>query len=254
MSFNVWSDAPRNARWAVRREDIARLILDAAPDLLGLQEPTWAMLSDLQERLPDYAWVGAGRADGAEAGEFNPIFYRRDRFKLSESGTFWLAREPARPARGWGAACPRIVTWARFADVTQPEVRIAHFNTHFDHFSQRARRESAALLLRQIAAIAGHDAVVVTGDFNCRETSATYAVLTGRAALRDTLHDSAQPPAGPRRTFRGLLGHFGLGRIDYIFVQNGLRTEGYAVLDDPSVASDHRPVLAELVFAAATHR
>ena len=85
------------------------------PDLLGGQELLRHQLADLAARLPDYAWLGAGRDDGADGGEFNPIFYRRERLEPLDSGTFWLSPEPARPgSRGWGAACPRVVTWARF--------------------------------------------------------------------------------------------------------------------------------------------
>lgn len=116
------------------------------------------------------------------------------------------------------------------------------------------------MLLRQIAAIAGREPVVVTGDFNCREASCTYGILTGRNAIpdlppdavfRDAFHDSAQPRAGSRRTFYGLLGRFGFGRIDYIFVKNGVHTEHYAVLADESGASDHRPVVAQLAVDPA---
>ncbi len=216
------------------------------------------MVGDLQARLPGYSWVGAGRDDGKDGGELNPIFYRNERFVLQESGTCWLAPDSTIPGRGWDAACPRIVTWARFTSSAPGVGHIVHFNTHFDHFGRRARVESAVLLLERIDAIAGCDPVVVTGDFNCREASRTYGILTGRHAiseasahnfLRDAYHDSAQPPAGPRRTYRGLLGRLGLGRIDYIFLRNAVRTERYAVLADDTPASDHRPVVADLEVA-----
>ena len=66
--------------------------------------------------------------------------------------------------------------------------------------------------------------------------------------LRDTFYDSENPPEGPRRTFLGILGRIGLGRIDYIFVNDFFRTLRHAVIDDAPAGSDHRPVLAELDF------
>lgn len=259
MSFNIWSDAPRNRSWNTRRDPLAEVLRRDDLDLVGLQEATVPMIRDLHERLPRYRWVGVGRDDGQESGECAPIFFRADRFHLRDHGHFWLAAVCDQPGRGWDAMCHRVVTWARLSDAAS-EQPIVHFNTHFDHLGRRARVESARLLLQKIEEIAGADPVVVTGDFNCRETSAPYLLLTGRppfqspspagAALRDTRYDALLPAEGPARTFRGLLGIFGLGRIDYIFVKNGLHTHRHAVLEEGAGASDHRPVLAELSFAA----
>ncbi len=58
-----------------------------------------------------------GRRNGEQAGEFTPIFYRRDRFELLTHDTFWLSEHPEEPgSMGWDAACPRTVTWAKFRD------------------------------------------------------------------------------------------------------------------------------------------
>ena len=261
LSFNLWSDAPRNNSWLRRRDVIARVFQQNEPDLCGLQEATLPMIRDLNERLPQYGWIGHGREDGGELGEHTPIFYRTDRFTLREGGSFWLAPICDRPGRGWDAFCCRIVTWVRLVESVN-EREVVHFNTHFDHLGRRARVQSALMLLRKIEEIAGTTPAIVTGDLNCRESSAPYRLLTGQLpftngaseenALRDTLYDAEQAPEGPRKTFRGLLGLFGLGRIDYVFVNRGLRTRRHAVLDEAIGASDHRPVLAELRFAASS--
>lgn len=254
VSFNVWSDAPRNLRWATRKDRLIAALKACAPDVAGLQEPTAAMLADLHAGMPGFDWVGCGRDDGQSAGEFNPIFFRADRFELLASSTFWLALDGVSPVRGWDALCRRIVTWAhlKFRD---SERDFFHFNTHFDHFGRRARRRSARLLLENIERIAGTHPVVVTGDLNSRESSEVYRTLIGRIpfspehpglALRDAYHDAELPREGPRRTFLGLLGRFGLGRIDYIFVGPGVRTHKYAVLPNHGGASDHLPVQAEV--------
>jgi endonuclease/exonuclease/phosphatase family metal-dependent hydrolase len=255
MSFNIWSDAPRNSSWPARRGPIADTLKRQEPELAGLQEATSGMLQDLVDRLPDYGWLGYGRDDGAGLGEHTPIFYRKDRFQLVKGGSFWLSTTPDQPGRGWDAHCCRIVTWAHLMDRTA-NLPLFHFNTHMDHLGRVARIQGALLLLRKIAEIAGDAPVVVTGDFNCRESSAPYRLLTGQLpfdahtpageALRDALYESEQPPEGPRKTFRGLLSLIGFGRIDYIFLKNAIRTRRHVVLDDAAGASDHRPVMVEL--------
>jgi endonuclease/exonuclease/phosphatase family metal-dependent hydrolase len=214
------------------------------------------MLRDLHERLPDYRWVGVGRDDGLEAGEFTPILFFESRVALLEHATFWLSATCEKASRGWDAAKCRIVTWARFRENTSG-CEFVHFNTHFDHMGRNARRESAILLLKKAAAIGRNDPLVVTGDLNCREGSAPYRVLTNlppfdkltAKPLRDTFLSCEKPPEGPRRTYLGLLGLLGLGRIDYIFVSDAWRVTAHRVLTGHVDASDHRPVIAEIQFA-----
>ncbi len=107
ISFNVWSDASRSASWQRRRDRMAELLSRPDGDLLGLQEPSLGMVRDLQERMPEYSWVGHGRDDGGGLGEFTPIFFRKDRFRVIESASFWLSAACDVPGRGWDAYCSR---------------------------------------------------------------------------------------------------------------------------------------------------
>jgi endonuclease/exonuclease/phosphatase family metal-dependent hydrolase len=134
-----------------------------------------------------------------------------------------------------------------------------HFNTHFDHLGKAARAQSAALLLQKIHEIAAAEPVILTGDFNCPDTAVPYRILTGAIPfdhlgpayqpVSDTRALSESPPTGPARTFRGWLRFLGIGRIDYIFVKNGLRALSHGVIADAGGASDHHPVVAELAFS-----
>ncbi len=253
MTFNFWTDHPRHPPWTGRRDGAAALITRHRPDLLGGQELLRRQLDDLAVRLPDYAWLGVGRDDGADGGEFNPIFYRRERFEPLDTGTFWLSPEPTRlGSRGWGAACPRVVTWARFAD-RENGGEWWQGNTHLDHASFRARRESARLLVRKIQELVrpGARAVILTGDLNGGERSAAVATLRA-GGLRDTFHVSETAPQGPRRTWRGFHNSgLGAARLDYVFVGGEeVSVHRYEVLDDRGgdgrIVSDHRPVLVTL--------
>src|SRR3712207_7586469 len=53
--------------------------------------------SDLEERLPGYRWIGVGRMDGKDGGEFSPILYRSTCLEPIDHGTFWLSETPEEP-------------------------------------------------------------------------------------------------------------------------------------------------------------
>ncbi len=250
LSFNIRYNNPADGpdAWPHRIAAVARLMRSA--DLIGVQEALPGQLADLEDRLEGFDWIGVGRADGEEEGEFSAIFYRTDRFALLDRDTFWLYETPdVRGSVGWDAAMERIVTWGKFRDRRTGRV-FFHFNTHFDHRGERARRESARLLVRKIGAIAGAAPVLVTGDFNATDTSATYRILT--EALRDARAVSATPPTGPNSTWNGFEKIAPGRRIDYIFVRGPVRVLGHAILAErrPNgrFPSDHLPVRAEVVL------
>ena len=74
MTFNIFHDAtsPADERnipgWsAARRDIVVGTIQSAAPDVVGLQEAYMYQVYDLILRLPNYAFVGRGRAaDGSD--------------------------------------------------------------------------------------------------------------------------------------------------------------------------------------------
>jgi endonuclease/exonuclease/phosphatase family metal-dependent hydrolase len=168
MTYNIWyanPDAGENI-WENRREGVVQAILDQKTDIAGLQEVLYDQLTYLEEKLPDYAWMGAARDDGKQKGEFAPVFFKKQRFELLGSGNFWLSETPdSAGTLGWDAACVRIVTWAKFRERNSSSEFVV-FNTHFDHEGDTARLNSAMLLKEKIAAIAGDQPVIVTGDFN----------------------------------------------------------------------------------------
>ena len=100
LSFNVryGGDGLRSEK--SRAPLVIQTLRDAKPDSFGLQEALKDWMEDLTEGLPEYGWVGVGRDDGQEAGEFNPVFYRKDKYDLVDSGTFWLSETPELPSLG----------------------------------------------------------------------------------------------------------------------------------------------------------
>jgi len=261
MTFNIRMNTPDDGpnAWPARKDIAAGTIAFHDPAIVGLQEVLRDQLADLERSLPGYAWIGVGREDGREAGEYNPIFFRKDRFRLIETSTFWLSETPGRSGvKGWDAACARIVTWARLRDTWTGRV-ITAFNTHFDHVGERARVESAGLVLEAVRRIAAGGPVVLIGDFNCTRQEAAYRTLVSAAGaapfLRDARDVSAGPPYGPAFSFNG----FQAGPppatalpIDHIFVGPSIAVVRAGILPGTwsgRFVSDHNPVLADLQLA-----
>ena len=256
MSFNIRYDNPGDGddAWPHRKDIAASMIRFHGADIAGLQEALKHQVDDLAERLPEYAWFGVGRDDGREAGEYMAVFYRKDRLELLEQATFWLSETPEKPGMGWDAACNRVVTWGHFSDRATGKT-FYHFNTHFDHRGETARRESAKLLLTQIREIAGNAPITVTGDFNAQPSSEPIVIITGGLAgdastkLIDSRTVSRHGHHGPSGTWSGFTsaGKPGDEPIDYVFIKNKVTVLQHGTLSDTfdgRFPSDHMPVLA----------
>lgn len=260
MTFNIRFPNPDDGfhYWPNRRDLVASMIRFNEADLVGLQEAFRSQLDDLAARLPDYEWFGVCRTSGTTTpnpdNEFSAILYRKDRFEKRQGGTFWLSETPdAAGQKGWDANLPRIVTWAEFRDKASGKT-FFHFNTHFDHVGQVARRESAKLILAKIKAIAGNAPVVCTGDFNARPSDEPIQVITDPKnpdALKDGYRITKMPHHGPTGTSTNGFLFPGVpdARIDYIFVKNRVSVLKHAILSDSwsgLLPSDHLPVLARI--------
>ncbi len=216
-----------------------------------MQEVLRGQVDDLEMLLPEYAWFGVGRDDGVDGGEFSPVFYRRERFELVDGETFWLSESPnLAGSKSWDAALTRIASWVILRDTITGQY-FFHLNTHFDHRGDRARFESAALIVSSLERLADGNPVIVTGDFNVEPDTAAYRVMTDR--LIDARLGSVSEPHGPETTFAGFTvdpEETG-GRIDYIFVDDSISVLSYGVVSDQwhgHYPSDHLPVVAELVL------
>ena len=253
MTLNVRLDTPADSMnaWPNRAGIVCSFIKNEKPDLLGMQEVLLRQYEVLDSALTDYASVGVGRSDGAKGGEMNPLFFRKDRYDMVRTKTFWLSGTPEiAGSQAWGANLPRIVTWAELVDRNSHE-HLFFFNTHFAHDSDSARIMSSKLLLSKVDSIASDFPFIITGDFNMLTTSKGYEILTGPAEsvplLRDSQIISEKRPFGPTYTFNSFSDKDGSGRIDYIFVRDGMKVLDHRTLvkkERGIFISDHWPVEA----------
>lgn len=254
MSYNIRFDNPDDGinAWPNRKDQVADMIGNRYPsDIIGLQEALKHQIEELQARLPGYSWVGVGRDDGKERGEYSPIFYRTSRLELIETDTFWLSETPEIPgSKSWDAAITRVVTWAKFKDLNSGQEFII-FNTHFDHIGEQARLESAKIIRERILQTEKLP-IILTGDFNVPENSEVYSVLADTPGLQDARYASQTGHQGPTASFSDWeVLREPETRIDYIFVNDKVRVLNHQIADDQydgRYPSDHLPVIAEVLI------
>lgn len=234
-SFNIRyhnaSDSVKGNGWKQRCPIICDLIRFNDFEIFGAQEVLHDQLVDMLAGLPGYDYVGVGRDDGKNKGEYAPVFYQKDKFKVLESGNFWLSEITDRPNKGWDAALPRICTWAKFKD-RENGFEFYFFNLHMDHIGVEARKNSAQLVLRKITEMCDNKPVILTGDFNVDQHSPNYAVLEGSDLLNDA-YETAKVRYALNGTFNNFKPDMFTGsRIDHVFVSPDFEVERYGVLTD----------------------
>lgn len=255
-TFNIRYDNPEDNEnnWKYRKDHVAEFIHQEKLDIIGMQEVLHNQLEDLKTRLPEYAEVGIGREDGKEQGEYAPIFYRKDRFKLLDSNTFWLSQYPDSIGFiGWDGACTRIATWAKLEEKSTGKVFLA-INTHMDHVGVEARRKGALLIIERIQELVGERPAVLTGDFNVDDTSEAYQTLTTNAFVLKDAYKTADTKEGASYTYHdfGQLPMEERQKIDFIFVTPQIKVSRSWIpkenADGKGFLSDHNPQLATLQF------
>jgi len=285
MTFNIRFDTEKDEqnRWCYRSHLVPATIRLHSAHIIGFQEALRTQIDDLERSLPEFGWVGVGRDDGKNGGEFCPIFWREDKFKCLDSGTFWLSETPSvAGSRGWGARCRRIATWARL--ITQ-DLKVAKevfvLNAHFDHESDQARLESCLLVSRRIPQLIAESKkkipssvssipVIVMGDFNALENSETLQLLRGevkrpeeaqgeRIIFGDARLTSNQKYNEKSGTFTNWSPPSQEQKecilIDHILYHGDIKPELYGIICElwqGKRASDHRPMVVDFRFVSSS--
>lgn len=249
MSYNLKCSGEGKYSQESRKDAVCTLINKYSPDSLGVQEADINWVGLLTSTLTDYANVGTYRDDGIKEGESNNIFYKKDKYELVDSGDFWLSKTPDVPSKDWDSACYRICTYAILRDKETGFV-YAHFNTHFDHVSDVAQAESVALISAKVAEIAPDIPVVLTGDFNFKETVEHYDNMLS-CGFRNTKYLAEDYDLGA--TYNGYkLIRFGINPIDHIFVNGYIKSVKSSTIDksrfNGMYPSDHFPLIVEMTM------
>lgn len=258
------SDSVNGNGWGERSRVIINMIQFHGFDIFGTQEGLSHQLETLKAQLPGYQYIGVGRDDGKQAGEYSAIFYQTNKFDLLESGNFWLSTVTDKPNKGWDAALPRICTWGKFKE-KGTHFEFYMFNLHMDHIGVQARAESAKLILQKIKGFPKDKPVILTGDFNVDQYNESYTLLNTSGLLKDAF-DLSLIKLASVGTFNNFSANdYNDKRIDHIFLSKAFHVKRYGVLTDTyrslqtdnntttnktfyqaRVPSDHFPVLIEV--------
>lgn len=259
MSYNIpmgnilVTDGNGRNTWENRCAVIHQYLNDVAPDLLGMQEPVRQELCDILRGIPNYAMVGTARNNGAESGEYTAIIYRTDRFRVLDTGNYWLTETPDVHSKVEGSSHYRIATWAYMEDL-HSGARFLITNTHLSYDSQPVRQAQIRVVKQHMLDLNkkfGKDLPhYFTGDFNMKDTEDNYTyVLNWKILLRDMWTSSR------RRKHYSTGSKAPTGRIDYIYATKNV-TSTYAQWDNRKTPdgfwmSDHDPLWADTYFTTS---
>ena len=219
------------------------------PDLIGFQEARDGTRDWLRDTLEDYTVIGCGRLADYR-GESTPLAFRKDKFMMLASENFWLSSTPEVPGSTYEgsdqSSCPRMCTVVTLFHIESGK-KLVFLNTHTDHKGVLSRTLASAQILQYLS-VKGLDAIV-TGDLNATPETAEIVMLSSSKNFPMT--DATASVGGTFHGFGAYTDENAI-KIDYIFtslpVVDG---ESFAVPDpheDGIYISDHRPVMATLIF------
>lgn len=258
MSFNIRYGTANDGEnhWDKRSYLVKETIAMFDPDLLGMQEVLKFQAEFLQDRLPEYGFHGVGRQDGTAGGEYVPVMYKKTRFKVIDSGHFWLSETPQTAgSKSWDSSLPRMASWVELSDLKNDGHTLVFLNTHFDHIGKTARLESARLIRQQAEVFMKRKVpMIISGDFNTTEDRQPYAALvSGNAGNKISIVDSFRQGNVQRSpnesTSSRWNGHREGSRIDWILHSQEFQTLQSVINytnEDGRYPSDHYPVQAIL--------
>ncbi len=204
MSFNIQTENGTQVNFDLRAELFRDLLDQLQPDSIGMQEVTTGWIYRLNNFAfnDSYAGVGDARSPGGEASS---IYYRKDKFDLVDSGTFWLSDTPDKVGSAFpNANYPRICTWARLKDKATGFEYI-HLNTHLDHNGNNNGTDGRAIRTAQVRVILEFIQtlpdlpMVMTGDFNQGTTSSAgnmYAMFKNILGVSSFKNDAGEEIMG----------------------------------------------------------
>ena len=249
MSFNIRCTNVGSDSWEDRIGIVSQTMLDSNADSIGVQEATPEWMATLKNTVSEkYAYVGVGRDDGDNEGEFSAIFYLKDKYDVIDSGTFWLSKTPEKPSLGWDAACNRICTWVHLRNKETGEEYV-HMNSHFDHVGITARKNSVDMIINKAKEF-NDIPVVFTADMNVREGSDNYIQFTQSGYFRDTKQFA--PDTMDYCTYHDTKPkNHKDDVIDYVMINDSFEALSYKVVTegiDGRYVSDHFPIYSDIRF------
>ncbi len=241
--------------WKHRKTIVANFIKKYDIDIIGAQESAVKQFPALDKLLPDYAYFGESSLGKKDGRVINLIIYKKNKYKLHEKGTLWLAPTPEVKTKILDSAEPRTVNYGKFSDNKTGKIFYV-FSTHLDHRGKNAKQEQAHFLMRIIKEKTNGTPYLLVGDFNSGDGSKVIKYIKSQPGVLDARDISKKEPINMPNTFNGFKGHAQKGdknakRIDFMFLSAPSEVETYEVSDyneNGVYPSDHYPVVCDIIL------
>ena len=251
INYGTWNlrylapeDSTNGNIWSKRSPHIIDFIRFYDLDILTSQEVNETQVANLLDSLPDY------RSFKIEKKNENPIFFKKNRFSVLDSGEFYLSKTPEKRGWGWDADCIRNCVWLKLKDLESGVIFFV-FNTHLDHKGKTARIESVRLLISKVKMIALSFPFILSGDLNMTPMDQPYKDL-----LNSGIFTEAQSIAKYVSAPTGSFNNFNPQKkpqwqLDHILVSKNIAVYRYGIINllyyDEKIrsVSDHLPVITK---------
>ena len=260
MFYNVRYDLNDSAR---DPDAVVQTLINASPDVLGATEVTDAWLSKLRSELNGYGCSSGKKNQEGSSGEYNAIFYNKDKFDVKSSGTKWFSTTPDRATMYSGARHYKIYTYAELYDKANGVsfmFVVAHFEPYRTSSSdpnQTVNPKADDVRIAQAKQLrafieAQSLPVVLVGDLNDNPTAKSIKELLSSQVVSYAM-DIAKEQLGKGGTLVSSdYTSRGSAVYDYVFVtENLISVEKYEIINNivgGKYPSDHLPVMSDLTI------
>jgi endonuclease/exonuclease/phosphatase family metal-dependent hydrolase len=242
LSFNlrVNTDVDKKHQWNFRKEFVFNFLNENNFDLIGFQEVTPSMYTELKEKLNNYISFCVGRDQDNEA---TPIFIKKEKFDVIENNTLWLTKTPYEESKLSGSNFKRIVTFAVLKTKENNQI-ISFFNTHLDYQDEFVIFNQAEYLFKYLSRISAryNSKMILTGDFNQHPNQLAIQFLESKF---ETIYRNQ---SDYKLTFHGYSSLKDGLPIDYIFYTHDLELINFKINQrqpKDQYLSDHYPLEAQ---------
>jgi len=262
MSYNVLATNEAGRTVNERFPLFIRTIKNYDVDIFGMQEVNYLWISHLKgDSLLDYGCIegystSVKNYDTIPANIWdlmNPIYYKKDKFTLLESGKAFLTPDGLRATKQWDSInMKRTMTWAVLENKESGEVTTV-INAHLVLSGKEAKVEQVKLLYKkgeQLKKKYG-GGIVILGDHNFMENTEPYIEYLKGGVVADSKYLTTNHVSkATDTTFGQYTATYG-SPIDFCMISPGdYIVEKYEVFDGvytDGTVSDHSAVYTELL-------
>lgn len=185
ITYNVLTEKWGGVNTYARAETFGAMLDVYKPDVVGVQEVCVEWRTHMPSFLGDYKLIGTVRKDGLES--YSAIVYNAAKYDVIAQGCETYSYHASKECRN--------MSWAVLLDKTTG-LQFAFISTHWDfgdeENKQEMRKVQAEEMTQKIKSLKSEYScpVIITGDFNCSNISASYDYFMSINGMTNALTDS----------------------------------------------------------------